>query len=349
MNKEKTSIQDIADSLGLSRNTVSKALNSNESIPEVTRNRVIEKAIQLKYKHFAFMNTENLLTKKTGNIVLLTYTLPNNSHFGSLLINGLEKKISAEGYNLSIHILREAEIDSLSFPNNFELKNIDGIVCIELFNKNYTKLLSSLAIPTVFIDSVSNILYPELKADLILMENDHSTYLVTKKLIDNGYTKIGFVGDYNHCKSFNERWAGFNRALLECNLKLDLSCCIVDDDKYPYGDYDWMKDKLDNITNLPSAFICANDYIAISVIKSLKSKNIKIPEQILVTGFDNSPESLIVDPHLTTVNISNSEMGNLAAEMLLSRLKDPSRPFQITHVKTEPIFRASTGRLNMEN
>jgi len=345
MSKEKISIQDIADSLGLSRNTVSKALNGSEKTPEVTRNKVVEKAIELKYKHFAFMNTENLIIKKTGNIALLTCSMPTTSHFGSLLISGLEKKISAEGYNLSIHILREAEIDSLSFPNNFELKNIDGIVCIELFHKNYTKLVSSLGIPTIFIDSISDIIYPELNADIILMENEHSTYLVTKKLIDNGCTSLGFVGDYNHCKSFNERWVGFNRALLDSNLKLDLSCCIVDDDNCPYGDYDWIKSKLDNMNNLPSAFICANDFIAVSLIKSLKNKNIKIPEQILISGFDDSPESRIVDPHLTTVHIFNSEMGGIAAEMLLSRLKSPSKPFQITHVKTEPKFRDSTGKI----
>jgi LacI family transcriptional regulator len=96
---------------------------------------------------------------------------------------------------------------------------------------------------------------------------------------------------------------------------------------------------------LPSAFICANDFIAINVMKVLKNKNIQIPEDIVICGFDDAPESQIVDPHLTTVHIFNNEMGILAAEMLLSRLKNPTKPFQITHVKTEPIFRGSTGRI----
>jgi LacI family transcriptional regulator len=345
MSKQKITIQDIADSLGLSRNTVSKSLNENESIPESTRKKVMAKAIELKYKHFGFMNTENLMREKKGNIALLTCDTSKNSNFGSLLMSGLEKKLSTEGYNLSIHILREIEINSLTLPKNFELNNVDGIVCRELFDKDYTYLVSNLGIPTIFVDSIADIFYPKLNTDIILMENKHSTYSVTKTLIDSGHTKLGFIGDYTHCKSFNERWAGFNRALLNSNLQLDLSFCIVENDSCPYSDYNWMKSKLDNMDALPSAFICANDYIAINVIKALKGKNIKIPEDILVSGFDDSQESLIVDPPLTTVHIFSCEMGGIAAELLLSRLKNQSKPFQITHVKTEPIFRESTGNL----
>ncbi|RCW49510.1 LacI family DNA-binding transcriptional regulator [Paenibacillus prosopidis] len=345
MGKEKVTIQDIADSLGISRNTASKALNRSKSIPEETRNKVISRAIELKYKQFAYMETDTVTPKKPGNIALLTSSLPNNSHFGSLLLSGLEKRISAEGYNLSIHIIREAEINALSLPSNFEISKVDGIICIEMFDKSYSELINDLDIPTIFIDCAADIFYPVLKADVLLMENEHSTYFMTKKLIDNGYTHIGFVGDYNHCKSFNERWVGFNRALSVSNLKLDLDHCIVDEDRYFILESEWMDKQLDRMSTLPSAFICANDFVAIRVMKSLKNKNIHIPNDIVVCGFDDSPESRIVEPQLTTIHIFNNEMGITAAEMLLSRLKNPSKAFQITHVKTEPKFRASTGTL----
>ncbi|MNN69615.1 HTH-type transcriptional repressor PurR [compost metagenome] len=94
---------------------------------------------------------------------------------------------------------------------------------------------------------------------------------------------------------------------------------------------------------LPPAFVCANDFIAINVIRILKDLNIEIPGEVKVCGFDNALESRIVEPHLTTVHIHRSEMGFLAAEMLLSRIENPSRPPQITHVKTTSVFRQSTG------
>ncbi|MGG4218239.1 substrate-binding domain-containing protein [Paenibacillus jamilae] len=342
MKKEKVTIQDIADALGISRNTASKAINGSESIPIDTRNKVIKKAIELKYKQFAYVETDSIIPKNQGNIALFTCNLPNSSHFGSFLISGLEKRISAEGYNLSIHIVRENETQAGTLPNNFEASKVDGIICIEMFDPQYSELVTSLGLPTIFIDCSVDIFCPDLKADLLLMENEHSVYSVTKSLIDRGFTRIGFVGDYKHCKSFNERWVGYNRALIEAGQSVDLSCCIVDQDRNFFSESDWMDKQLEGMSVLPSAFVCANDFIAVSVMKALKNKNLKIPEDIAVFGFDNAPESRIVEPHLSTVHIYNNEMGIMAAEMLLARVKDPSRPYQITHIRTEPIFREST-------
>ncbi|AUO05566.1 LacI family transcriptional regulator [Paenibacillus jamilae] len=345
MKKEKVTIQDIADALGISRNTASKAINGSESIPVDTRNKVIKKAIELKYKQFAYVETDSIIPKNQGNIALFTCNLPNSSHFGSFLISGLEKRISAEGYNLSIHIVRENETQAGTLPNNFEASKVDGIICIEMFDPQYSELVTSLGLPTIFIDCSVDIFCPDLKADLLLMENEHSVYFVTKSLIDRGFARIGFAGDYKHCKSFNERWVGYNRALIEAGLSVDLSCCIVDQDRNFFSESDWMDKQLEGMSALPSAFVCANDFIAVSVMKALKNKNLKIPEDIAVFGFDNAPESRIVEPHLSTVHIYNNEMGITAAEMLLARVKDPSRPYQITHIRTEPIFRESTPTL----
>jgi len=347
MAKEKVTIQHIADALGISRNTASKALNGSGSIPDETRNKVIRKAIELKYKQFAFMESESLLTKSSNsrNIALLTENLPNTSHFGSTLISGLEKRISSEGYNLSIHIVRDIELESLSLPNNFDKANVDGIVCIELFDLEYSRLITDLGIPTIFIDCSAHVCFPDFQADVLLMENEHSTYQLTKKLIEGGYKELGFIGDYNHCRSFNERWVGFNRALTEAGLGLKLSQCVVDNDRLFSSKPGWMDERLGEMEKLPSVFICANDYIAVSVIKALKNRNLSIPGDIVVCGFDNGPESVIVEPHLTTVHIYSNEMGVKAAEMLLSRIHDPNQPHQVSHIYTKPIFRESTPKL----
>ncbi|SET12270.1 LacI family DNA-binding transcriptional regulator [Paenibacillus sp. NFR01] len=346
MAKEKVTIQDIANALGISRNTASKALNGTPGIPEETRNKVVKKAIELKYKQFSFMESESLLSKHSGNIALLTENLPNTSHFGSILISGLEKRISEEGYNLSIHIIREIDQKSLSLPNNFDASNVDGIICIELFNLEYSKLITGLGIPTIFIDCSAHVRYPEFQADVLLMENEHSSYLLTRKLIENGYTDFGFIGDYNHCRSFNERWAGFNRAITEAGLTVDRSKCILDDDDLFFTSSDWANQRIKAMTSLPSAFICANDYIAVSFMKALKSMNYAIPKDIAFCGFDNSPEASIIEPHLTTVHIYSNEMGVCAAEMLLSRISNPEQPHQVSHIFTQLIFRDSTPALS---
>jgi LacI family transcriptional regulator len=342
LSREKVTIQDIADSLGLSRNTVSKALNNNPSIPDETRSRVIQKAVEMKYKQFAFFEQEIAPAKKSGNIALLTANMPNNSHFGTSLLSGLEQKISSVGFNLSIHMVRENELKSPALPVNFDKSKVDGIVCIELFDENYTEFITSLEIPTLFIDASADLAFSEMKADLLLMENSHSTFRITKRLIDEGVAPIGFIGDYRHCMSFSERWEGFNKAFFTAQIKPDESFCILEEDRY-IADYQWLKQQLTSMKKLPSAFVCANDFIAIHVIRILKDLNIRIPEEVMVCGFDNAPESRIIEPHLTTVHIHRSEMGILAAEMLLKRIENPYRPPQVTHVKTTPVFRQSTG------
>ncbi|MBD7967381.1 LacI family DNA-binding transcriptional regulator [Paenibacillus gallinarum] len=345
MAREKVTIQDIANALGISRNTASKALNGSSNIPDETRNKVIKKAIELKYKQFAFMEIESILSKNSGNIALLTENLPNTSHFGSALISGLEKRISAEGYNLSIHIVRDIDQESLSLPNNFDVSNVDGIICIELFNLEYSKLITSLDIPTIFIDCSAHICYPEFQADVLLMENENSSYQLTKKLIDGGYKTLGFIGDYNHCRSFNERWVGFNRALTESGVQLDLSQCILDEDRLFFSSPEWADDRLREISEFPSAFVCANDHIAVTFMKSIKN-TLSVPDDIVICGFDNAVESRIVEPQLTTVHIYRNEMGVKAAEMLLSRIKDPKQPYQVSHIYTKPIIRESTPNIS---
>ncbi|WP_342556177.1 LacI family DNA-binding transcriptional regulator [Paenibacillus sp. FSL R7-0652] len=342
MAKEKVTIQDIADALGISRNTASKALNDSGNIPEETRNRVIKKAIELKYKQFAYVESEQVLGKTPGNIALLTENLPNTSHFGSLLISGLEKRISSEGYNLSIHIVREVDQSDLALPNNFDAAKVDGIICIELFDLEYTRLITDLGIPTIFIDCAANICYPDFHADLLLMENEHSTYQLTKKLIDSGCKSIGFVGDYNHCKSFNERWVGYHRAMLESGLQVDPAHCITDDDKLFFSKPGWMMERVSALESLPSAYICANDFIAVELIRAFRSRQVTVPQHLVICGFDNAPESRIIEPPLTTVHIYSSEMGIKAAEMLLSRIDNPAQPYQVSHIATTPIIREST-------
>ncbi|SFE34215.1 transcriptional regulator, LacI family [Paenibacillus algorifonticola] len=346
MAKERVTIQDIADALGISRNTASKALNGISTIPEETRSKVLKKAIELKYKQFAFLESDQLLSKQSGNIALLTANFPNTSHFGSTLLSGLEKRISSEGYNLSFHIVRDVDQASLSLPNNFDVSNVDGIICIELFDMAYSELITSLGVPTIFIDCASTVCFPDFKADILLMENQHSTYQLTRKLIENGYNSFGFIGDYNHCLSFNERWIGFNRALTESGITLDLAKCIVDDDSLFFSKPNWLEERLQHIKELPSAFICANDYIAVSFMKVLKYNNISIPQDVAICGFDNGPESNIVEPHLTTVHIYSNEMGVKAAEMLLSRINDPTQPYQVSHIFTKPTIRESTPHIS---
>lgn len=355
MQNKKVTVQDIANILNLSRNTVSKALNNTGSISESTKTKVIQKAIEMGYKQFSYLPNlksneipiENKFPITNKEIALFTCNMPNNSHFGANLLSGFEKTISNLGLRLSIHLIRDTDVDSLSLPINFNPESVDGIICIEMFNYEYNKLICNLNLPTLFIDSSVNNVDSELNADILLMENYHSVYKLTKTLLKNNITDIGFIGDINHCASFNERWNGYLNALSDSGINIDLRKSILENDKNFVSSSKLIKDKLSLMPSLPQAFICANDFIAINLIKILNELNLSIPDDILVCGFDDSKESKIIEPKLTTVNIPSYEMGEFAASLLLSRIENPLIPFRTMHVKTSIIFRESTGNVTM--
>jgi Transcriptional regulators len=348
MLNKKITVQDIADELGISRNTVSKALNNTGILAEATKSKIIKKAMEMGYKQFAYVNSASSISSNISvnkEIALFTRSMPNSSHFGSHLLSGFEEKISTQGYRLSMYVIRDNELNSSSLPFNFKPDSVDAIICIELFDKKYSQLICELGIPTLFVDSPSNHDSSPVNADILLMENYHSIYKITKNLINNNKTNIGFVGDIFHCESFYERWKGYHSALLDSKIPLDNNNCILEDDKKPYVDPEWLGNKIIEIPVLPDAFICANDFIAINVIKALKHKNISVPDDILICGFDNSIESKIIEPHLTTVSIPSYEMGDIAANLLLSRIDNPSIPYRTMHVRTSVKFRESTGNI----
>lgn len=336
--QQKVTMQDIANKLGLSRNTVFKALNNKGTLSEKTKEKVISTAIEMGYREFAYktFDKKDLLNKE---IALFTKTMPNSSHFATKLLETFQETIRNNNINLSIYILTDYDLQNLILPANFRYDTTIGIICVELFDKEYSKLLTNQNLPTLFIDSFveeDN----ELLADKLYMENYNSVYRMVKQFINRGYKNIIFVGDINHCQSFNERYKGYLKAISEFNLNHNIEFCITENDDI-FG-IELITQKVKILKKLPNVFVCANDFIAIDVIKALKSLNCNIPKDTLVCGFDNSLESKIIDPSLTTISIPASDMGIIASNIILNRIKNNTLPFTTTYVDTKVIFRKST-------
>ena len=103
-----------------------------------------------------------------------------------------------------------------------------------------------------------------------------------------------------------------------------------------------MGEALKALTDLPDVFICANDFVAEDAIYALRRLGKSVPEDILFCGFDDSPNSRIMTPTLTTVHIHTQVMAIAAMHLLFSRIEEPSLDFRIMHTETELIYRDST-------
>ena len=353
MSKEKVTIQDIANALSLSRTTVSKALNGSSGMPEKTVRAVLQKAKEMNYKQFAYLadaqDPQAGQSEKGGNLALLAHIMPNRFHIASTLMATLEQEISKHGYSLTIHILSNEDIHSLSLPQNLKLGQVDALICLELFDEAYTRMLCGLQKPVLFSDAYCGFPHHSLHADLLLMENKYSVYHMLHSIIKTtGIHSVGFIGDPNHCLSFHERFESFKAALMDSGIPYHPQNCIMDDDSF-YGDDAWLSKRLAALTTLPDMFFCANDLLAMQTSSCLSKMGVSIPEDVLLCGFDDTFSLSSMNSTLTTVRTPSADMGIIASRLLLNRIADPDLPATFTYLRTEVQFRQSTKLIPAES
>lgn len=350
-------IQDIADELGVSRNTVSKAINNTGILADSTREKVLKKAQEMGYKQFSYMTLTDVDRAVSADIpdkrdiALLTPAVLGNSHFASLMLDKFQRELSQMGYILSMHRILEDDIKSLRLPVSFMPERIAGIVCIELFDRAYAEMVCGLGIPVLFIDTPADGFDHPLEADKLYMDNQAGIFSFVKEMSLRGRKRIGFIGEYMHCHSFYERYMGYRNAMYTLGLDCPEEFIFVrnrDHSRHPAypptEDYqDYLAEKLRSLKKLPDVFICANDFVALDVLQVCKKLGYSVPKDFYLCGFDDSPESKVVTPSLTTIHIHSEIMGFSAVQLLISRIKEPSLNYRTMHTETSLIYRESTG------
>ncbi|SCW71517.1 LacI family transcriptional regulator [Lachnospiraceae bacterium C10] len=348
---KRVTIQDIADALGISRNTVSKAINNNGSLAESTRQKILQKAIQMGYKQFSYMeiDPQHHLFKakdKTG-IAFFSSSFINESHFSSPMMDRVEKELSDLNYHLDIYRISKDNLKNKTLPPSFRPENCAAIICVEVFDYDYSVMLTEQDIPILFVDSPVEIGQAPLKADKLYMNNTDGILELIAIMKQRGVKEIGFVGEMMHCQSFCERYLAFRNGMHLSGLPIHDELCIceelpkqTEDKGILYQDY--LEKKLRALDHLPELFICANDFIAIDLIQAMKALNIKAPDDVMICGFDDSSEARIVTPPLSSIHIHSQSMGVSAVSLLLSRIKEPSLDYRSLYVETNLVLREST-------
>ena len=338
---KRVTIQDIADELGISRNTVSKAINNADGLAPATRERIIEKAIEMGYKQFSYIKeTSNALpaqpSQRKGEIALLTGNTISPAHFATLMLDKLKRELSQCGYTLNAHRVERENLLCRTLPMTFDPGQASAIICIEMFDRAYDDMICSLGLPVLFVDGPNKRDGIDLPADQLYMDNTSAITRFVNDMLARGKRRIGFIGDYEHCQSFFERYAAFRCAMLMADVPVDDRYCIK------ALEPEQTSRALADLGEFPDVFICANDFIADDAIYTLRKLGRSVPGDVLFCGFDDSPNSRIVTPALTTVHIHTQIMALAAMNLLISRIEVPNMNYRIVHSETELIYRDST-------
>lgn len=341
----KRSVQDIAHELGLSRNTVSKALNGKGGVSEKTRKLIFEKATEMNYRSFFLEYSNPTPSSSRGSIVLVTR---NSVHSGFWLgvMNGLQSVLQENGYELVMGIMNNVTSNTAALPPQLFHPHVKGVILVEICNCKICEAITRLGLPTVTVDMPRE--YESLREsmDMVTMENRINVKRIVQQLIDQGKRHFAFAGEL--CGNtvgagFQERFDALVETLHEAGLELDTERSFIQETEAQFMEPQHLVSRLKNMSVLPEVYICGNDWTAIQMINAMHYCSISIPDQVAIVGFDNITESATTIPPLTTIEIPREVLGAEAARCLLSRIENPNKPYLFLRCNTKLILRSSTG------
>ena len=347
----KVTIQDIANELQLSRNTVSKAINNTGVLADATREKILRKAAEMGYKQFAYLPLfqedtakaaeHSILPSDKREIAMLTTQFLSSSHFSSMMLDRFQSEIEHLHSCTTIHRISPIELKEKKLPSSLNIQRTAGIICIEVFDYDYAQMLCDLDVPLLFVDTPVMDMRPPLKADRLYMENRIEVQNAVAHMVQRGKKRISFAGDKNHCQSFFERYMAYRDAVEYFGLTEGLSTCAMPSGQqnYPVSLYETIR----RFKTMPDAFVCANDFVAMDLVKALDELGYSVPDDIWVCGFDDSQEASYFAPRLTSIHIHGQIMGYTAANLLMTRIEEPSLNYRTVYTETNLILRESTG------
>lgn len=328
-------MKDIADRLGVSNVTVSKALNDKEGVSEELRTKIKKTANEMGYRYnTAAKSIRKGYNYNIGVVVAEKFTNDVQSFYFKFY-HHISKILENYQYFGMLHILTYAEERELMLPKMYNEMKVDGLIILGQISKAYIEILKEVDVPVVFLD-----FYDEHgEFDCVISDNFYSTYEITNYLINKGHTKIAFVGNIYATSSIQDRFLGYYKSLLEHGMQLDKEYIISDRDN------DGKLIDLSIPKNLPTAFVCNCDRVAYNLAKKLNEQGYRIPEDCSIVGFDNDIFSTLSDLKLTTVEVNMKEMAETAIKIIMSKVQDSNKKYGRVSIKGKIIYRDSVEQI----
>ncbi len=311
---EKTTIYDIAKELNISAATVSRALNKNPKISESTCKLVMETAAKLNYKQNKL--AQALRSGKSNNVGVIVPRIDSN--FFASVIRGIEEELHPHQYHVIIcqtHENEEREIENINTLLNAQ---VDGIM-ISITNeseeneKTIQRVLDK-NVPLIFFDRKKNM----EGVSSVTIDDFKGGYIATKHLIDSNCKRIAHLKGDQSLEIFANRNNGYKQALLDNGIEFNENYVIRTKSSVEAG-----KESVKKLLELnppPDAIFSSSDFAALGAIQELKSRGIKIPEDVCVVGFGDEPFTKFMELSISSVNQSPLEMGRMTARVFLEQM-----------------------------
>ena len=303
-------IKDIARMAGVSTTAVSFVLNNRPGVSDATRQKVQEIIRQTSFIPNVHTRRLNLGKSFTIHVVLKQYAYGLYNQFALETLSGVFKEGKSLGYSI-IFTLVDEDMPCEQIIESVRSKDCDGIILNQIDDPQLLSQLQRENIPFVCVDA-----HLPATSALPMVEVDYydAAYRATEHLYQHGHRDIGFIGPENPVEHCANTFRGFTDYLKEKGLFCDPQWIA----KMPFsqGSTEAAVDKMLEQEKLPTALLCSCDAVAIDVIRRVKARGIRIPEDISVMGIDDLLVSRYLDPALSTMTFDKELLGAKAMELL---------------------------------
>ncbi|HHV6919443.1 TPA: substrate-binding domain-containing protein, partial [Haemophilus influenzae] len=324
-------MKDIARLAQVSTSTVSHVINGSRFVSDEIREKVMRIVAELNYTPSAV--ARSLKVRETKTIGLLV-TATNNPFFAEVMA-GVEQYCQQHQYNL---IIAATGGDAKRLQQNLQTlmhKQVDGLLLMCGDSRFQADIELAISLPLVVMDWW----FTELNADKILENSALGGYLATKALIDAGHRKIGIITGNLKKSVAQNRLQGYKNALSEAKIALNPHWIVESHFDFEGGVLGIQS--LLTQSSRPTAVFCCSDTIAVGAYQAIQQQGLRIPQDLSIMGYDDIELARYLSPPLSTICQPKAELGKLAVEALLQRIKNPNENYRTLVLEPTCILRGS--------
>ncbi len=330
-------IKDVAQRARVSLKTVSRVVNDEPSVRDMTRARVLRAIDDLKYRPNA--SARSLRSARAAAIGLV-YDNPN-PHYILSVQHGVLAVCGEAGFGLQIHPC-DSSAPTLAEDLTTLVKRwrLAGLVLAPPMSENNALLQALAANATPLVRIISAQSDPADGYPCVFVDDRDAAYAITEHLIQLGHARIGFLWGGKQHRSSPERYAGYEEALRDYGIRPDKKLILPGD--YAFDDGFRGARKLLGLDEPPTAIFGSNDEIAAGVLAAARAAAINVPYDLSIAGFEDSPVSRQSWPALTTARQNTDAIADHAARLLIAQIQDDARRIGNEGFSPELVTRAST-------
>ena len=333
-------LSDIAERVGVSTVTVSKALSGQKGVSEEVREKIHSIAEELGYQQpSAARKSQNHKNFNIGILISERFLVKYESFYWQMYQAVATRATAKECFTM-LEVIGKAEEESSRMPKLVQERKVDGIIVIGKMMDAYLQHLNTEAgIPVIYLDYYNG----REASDSVISNSYYGTYELTYYLYRMGHRKIAYVGTLLAMESITDRYFGYQKALLELGLEQKKEW-VLDDRHIETGEIDTVN-MLQIPKDMPTAFVCNCDLTASFLIKKLRENGYRVPEDISVVGFDNYLYPGLSDIQITTYEVDLKEMAKKAVYNMISKISNENYKPGIHIVEGHMVLKESVAQI----